>query len=724
MSNGDLDALANGFSLITIGRIDGSGAMSFGSNLTFKDPVLLQMPTGLGSINTSGGGQTAQEGMELRTGQTLTLGALTINANNLRATSSQGRVVVNGTLNNTGSGEVILSGNNTGLVTSPGIQVNSNILTNGGNITLTGTTSETSAGINIQSGILSSGGDVSITGTSSQGIGLLVSPGGFVNATTGDVSLSGISLGTGTLVHGIYLSSGSQFGNNITITGNSSGSVTSDGVLVSGGSTLSATSDLTIGGTGTTGVKFFNAGSVQGTNNFSIIGTSTTNTDDILIDNSTLYAGALNLNANQFHFLNGATFEGLVTATSNLNLSPINAADNLTVLFNSSTPALTTSNFAQVTIGKGTGTGAISLRNDVGGVSNLVISNPLLIQSPGGSGTIDTTGVNLQGDQIRMQAGTSITTDALTANNLILTAGNSITTGNITSTAATNMELTAPSVTVGTLQANPITGNPTIVLTGDEINFATIASSGGLLTLRPLTTTQLINLGNADTGLGGTLDFTATDLTNLQAGFAGVTIGRTNGTGTVQLGTGFTLNTPTTIVGSGFSLQGSNTATTFTLSSNTAGSINGGNITIASGASLNFSGVSGIQAGIGNDAFNLLPGFVATLSLDGGAGSDLLDYGNFTTAVNVDLGAGSATNVTALSNVENFRGGSASDQFLLPTGDNAVNLTAAAAGIVNGTNTFTSFEAIVGNTGNDTFTLADGVSFGQISGGSGTDTPY
>ena len=94
LSNGDLEALADGFSLLTIGRTDGTGAMSFGSNLTFKDPVLLQMPGNLGSINTSGGGHIAQEGMELRTGQTLTLGTLTVDANNLTATSKIGRAHV------------------------------------------------------------------------------------------------------------------------------------------------------------------------------------------------------------------------------------------------------------------------------------------------------------------------------------------------------------------------------------------------------------------------------------------------------------------------------------------------------------------------------------------------------------------------------------------------------------------------------------------------------
>jgi len=706
LSDTDIDALADGFSRITIGRADGSGAISFGSNLTFLDPVLLQMPTGLGSINTSGGSQTAEEGIELRTGQTLTLGALTVNGGDLIATSNQGRVVVNGSLNNTGTGQINLSGNNTGSSTGSGIQVNntSTITTDGGDIILTGSTSEASAGVNIQSGIVSNNGDVSIDGSSTQGTGLVVSSGGFVNAGTGNIVLTGTSTGTGTLVHGVYLSSGLQFGNNITITGNSTGSVTADGVLVSGGSTfLSSQSDLTIVGTGTAGVKFLNSGLVEAEGNLRLTGSSTNSQDGIIIDNSSLTAGGiLTLNANQTHFFNSASLSG--TGTTALNLFQLNSTANLTVLFNSVTSPLVTSNFGQVTIGQSTGTSTVRLRNDAGGSSTVAFTDSLLIQS---LGAIETTSVILESED-----------------NIIFNAGSSITAGDITNTAAATIDLTAASVTVGDIQANPVSGTATIVLTGDEINFDSIASNGGLLTLKPLTASQLINLGEPDTNLAGTLDFTGTDLNNLADGFAGITIGRADGTGTVQLGTGFTVSDPMTIVGNGFTLEGADVATIFTLSSGNAGSISGGNLTFGSGASLNFSGAAGIQAGIGNDTFSLLSGVTASLALDGGTGLDLLNYSNFTTPVAVDLSSGLFTNITTLANVESFRGGSSlSDRFSLRTGNNSVSVTSSSGGVVNSATVFDAFETIVGNTGNDTFAFSDGVTFaGTIAGGDGTDT--
>ncbi|MGD2182690.1 CHAT domain-containing protein [Lusitaniella coriacea] len=61
----DLDNLDNGFSSITIGRDDGSGAITLGGDVTFQDPVTLQSPNG--SVDTTAFDITLVDGATLDT---------------------------------------------------------------------------------------------------------------------------------------------------------------------------------------------------------------------------------------------------------------------------------------------------------------------------------------------------------------------------------------------------------------------------------------------------------------------------------------------------------------------------------------------------------------------------------------------------------------------------------------------------------------------------------
>jgi hypothetical protein len=54
LTGAKLGLLQNGFSAITIGRADGSGAITLAGETTFNNPVILQAPVGNGSINTTG----------------------------------------------------------------------------------------------------------------------------------------------------------------------------------------------------------------------------------------------------------------------------------------------------------------------------------------------------------------------------------------------------------------------------------------------------------------------------------------------------------------------------------------------------------------------------------------------------------------------------------------------------------------------------------------------
>ena len=78
-----------------------------------------------------------------------------------------------------------------------------------------------------------------------------------------------------------------------------------------------------------------------------------------------------------------------------------------------------------------------------------------------------------------------------------------------------------------------------------------------------------------------------------------------------------------------------------------------------------------ITGGVGADTFRLADGVRVAGRLDGGVGSDTLDYSAFTTPVNLHLVNGTATNTGRVAAIENAIGGSAGDNFV---GDEADNI--------------------------------------------------
>lgn len=127
---------------------------------------------------------------------------------------------------------------------------------------------------------------------------------------------------------------------------------------------------------------------------------------------------------------------------------------------------------------------------------------------------------------------------------------------------------------------------------------------------------------------------------------------------------------------------------------------NGGEV-----AGVVFSNIETLRGGNANDTFAMLPsGSVARI--EGGGGSDWLDYSAFETAVSVNLKSQNGTGVSTLANVRSVRGGRGADQL---TG--------------NGGN-----ELLIGGEGNDTLdggegddTLTGGEGQDQLIGGPGTD---
>src|SRR5262249_28321274 len=85
-----------------------------------------------------------------------------------------------------------------------------------------------------------------------------------------------------------------------------------------------------------------------------------------------------------------------------------------------------------------------------------------------------------------------------------------------------------------------------------------------------------------------------------------------------------------------------------------------------------------ILGGAGNDTFTLKSAPPVALSLDGGAGSDTLDYSAYPSGVTVNLLTGAATGLSrGISNFENATGSAFSDTLV---GNDAANVLRGLAG--------------------------------------------
>ena len=111
-----------------------------------------------------------------------------------------------------------------------------------------------------------------------------------------------------------------------------------------------------------------------------------------------------------------------------------------------------------------------------------------------------------------------------------------------------------------------------------------------------------------------------------------------------------------------------------------------------------YENIENLIGGDAQDIFVLGDGAGVTGLIDGGGGVNTLDYSAYTTDINVDLEAGTASNIGGVSNIQNVTGGAGSDSL---TGDGESNVLAGGAG-------------------NDI--LTGGLSADILDGGEGTDT--
>ncbi|HEY2586240.1 MAG TPA: calcium-binding protein [Tepidisphaeraceae bacterium] len=216
--------------------------------------------------------------------------------------------------------------------------------------------------------------------------------------------------------------------------------------------------------------------------------------------------------------------------------------------------------------------------------------------------------------------------------------------------------------------------------------------------------------GNID-GAGGvnTLDYSA---------LAGpITVNLTTGTGP---GIGGTFANISNFVGSAGSdtLVGPAGTTAWSITGANAGTV----------GSNSFSSFENLTGGAGDDTFAFQPGGSVSGNIDGGAGTNTLDYSALAGPITINLQTNAAPGIGGVfANITNFVGSAGSDTLIGPNATTQWNVTGANSGAVSGgsiaNDTFSSFENLVGGSGDDTFSIYDGGSLsGNLDGGPGNNT--
>lgn len=107
-----------------------------------------------------------------------------------------------------------------------------------------------------------------------------------------------------------------------------------------------------------------------------------------------------------------------------------------------------------------------------------------------------------------------------------------------------------------------------------------------------------------------------------------------------------------------------------------------------------------------DDSFIFSDGATVAGAIDGGAGTDTLDYSAYTTDLTVDLLAGAATGTASVANIENLLGGSGNDALVGDSGNNRIEGNAGT-------------DKLLGLDGNDT--LLGGADDDTLDGGLAND---
>ncbi|MBV1961539.1 MAG: filamentous hemagglutinin N-terminal domain-containing protein, partial [Immundisolibacteraceae bacterium] len=284
-----------------------------------------------------------------------------------------------------------------------------------------------------------------------------------------------------------------------------------------------------------------------------------------------------------------------------------------------------------------------------------------------------------------------------------------------------------------------------LIANGVTINW-TVASELTLNADRDITFTGTADISGTDAGANITLnaDRNVTLATTTLGSGSGAAIGLNIGLGDA---TGI-LDTGASVFSAGDTVDavGGDGTNVFQISVANVDSVTGGtgtdtiqgrdqvniwNITgggIGDVAGTNFTGIENLTGGSNSDDFQFATGSSVSGTIDGGGGTDTLDYNtdNFGIAVTVDLANLTATGTGGIANIEAVIGRAASAATNILIGANAVqtwNITGADDGNIGGVFSFTDMGDLRGGSNSDNFVLTGGGSVTTlITGNGGTDT--
>jgi hypothetical protein len=349
LDSSELSTIQNGFSSITIGRSDSSGAINVAGNVTFNDPVTLRSPSGGSITQNEGSINISNDLLNLNVTGDISLNSKNNNFNTVTITNGQNVTLADAnsinlnTATTTGNftvnaGQDIILNTNSVINTGTGnvqfdathaikLSSGSSITTTSGAVNLTaneGGIRADSSSITTTTGNITLKGTNNATGSFQDGI--LLYDNSAIRSQDGNIRLEGTSNANGENNDGVEINDG--IGNIVEITGSGNitivGTATVSGEGVNTGRTKTNTGSINITGTGINdpdgAIKVFQVESTGG-GNITLIGNTINlpRTDNILKSTGNLTIdGNTNLGANSTLIGNNITFKGTINGANSL----------------------------------------------------------------------------------------------------------------------------------------------------------------------------------------------------------------------------------------------------------------------------------------------------------------------------------------------------------------------------------------------------------------------
>ena len=267
------------------------------------------------------------------------------------------------------------------------------------------------------------------------------------------------------------------------------------------------------------------------------------------------------------------------------------------------------------------------------------------------------------------------------------------------------------------------------------VNLALAAPSAGVATISGTSANDTIVVGASGSNLQVTLNGVVNTTSIAVSSITQLNVYGQAGTDAVTLN-GLALNSNLNVAAGGsLTVTGGSSANTFTINASTVG-YNGATISgnipltviggggpntfniVATNATPNLNGGSGTNAFV----FSATASLAGTLA--GGAGANTIDETAVTTPITLNLATSTLTGLAnPFTNIQKVLAGTnAGNSITGPAAGTTFSITSATGGSAAGV-AFTGFRALTGGAGNDTFQIANGVTFtGIINGGAGTNT--